>query len=58
MKLMEESKDKDVSKVNQGRVTDWVVLAVNIATEPLDQHEKVRVLAAAINEAKNIGQAP
>jgi len=58
LKLMEESKDKDVSKVNQGQVNDWVVLAVNIVTEPLDQHEKIKVLAAAINEAKNIGQAP
>jgi len=55
---MEKSKDKNVSKMNQDRVTDWVVLAVNILTEPLDQHEKVRVLAAAINEEKNIGQAP
>jgi len=39
-------------------VTDWCALAVKIATEHLDKNEKVKVLAAAMREAKNIGLAP
>jgi len=51
MKLMEESKDGDVSKVNRGRVNDWCALAVNISIEYLDMPEKIRVLTAAMSEA-------
>ena len=57
-KLMEESKDGSGDKVNRGRVTDWVALGVNILIEPLDPHEKIEMLAAAISEAKNVVQAP
>jgi len=44
--------------MNWDRVTDWCALGVNILTEHLDVHEKVRVFAAAISEAKKSGQAP
>ena len=58
VKRLEESKDGDVDKVNWGRVTDWCALGVNILIEPLEKHEKIKLLAAAINEAKNIGLPP
>ena len=58
MKFMEKSKDGNGDKLNWGRVTDWVALGVNILTEHLDPHEKIKVLTAAISEAKNVGQAP
>jgi len=56
--MMEESKDGNADQVNRGRMTDWSVLGVNILTEPLDRHEKVKVLAAAMNEAMKMNQAP
>jgi len=56
--MLEESKEGDSDRVNRGRVTDWCALAVNIAIEPLNMHEKVKVLAAAMSEAKKSGQAP
>jgi len=58
MKLVEESKDRNGDKLNRGRVIDWVALGVNILTEHLDPHETIKILAAAISEAKNILQAP
>ena len=58
IKLVEESKDGNGDKLNWGRVTDWVALGVNILIEPLDRHEKIKVLFAAFSEAKTDGLAP
>jgi len=58
MSLLEETKDVNGDKLNRGRVNDWVALGVNILTEHMDLNEKIKVLAAAISEAKKIGQAP
>jgi len=49
VKLLEESKDGDVDKVNWGLVTDWSALGVDILIEHLDIHEKIKLLAAAMD---------
>jgi len=55
---VEENKDGNDDVVNQGHMTSWFALGVRILTEHIKPLEKVELLAAAISEVKNVGQAP
>jgi len=53
--LLEESKDGGADRMNWDQVTGWCALGVNILMDHLDVHERIKVLAAAMNEAKKSG---
>jgi len=43
---MEENKEGNAEKFNRGKMVDWCGLGVQIMTENLDDHEKVKGLSA------------
>jgi len=54
----EESKEVDADKVVRDQVVDWCSQGVQIITENLEDHEKVKVLSKVFDEVKLSGQAP
>jgi len=55
---MEESKEGNAEKVNREKVVDWCGLGVEILTENLEDHEKVKVLSKVWDLIKNSAKEP
>jgi len=58
VRQFEESKEAGADQVVRGQVVDWISEGVQILTEHLEDHEKVKVLSKVIDEVKLSGQAP
>ena len=58
LKYPEESKDGYNGKVVRRLAVEWIRLAVEIVTEPLDKHEKFKILSTVLDELRYDTKAP